>query len=141
MDKKRREKLNNTITVKKEQILSYEQHGNLALIETQNWLYIKPIDWQSWENELQEIEDFTPFQQEMEILANSQFSPCCNGWDFVNPKVINALTEGIILSKEVTEDENGEIIAVGRIFWQEDYAIRSLIDQINQWGYAALVAC
>jgi len=50
------------------------------------------------------------------------------------------LTEGIILSKEVIEDDNGNILSVGRVYWQEDYALRSLVDQINQWGYASLLA-
>lgn len=50
-----------------------------------------------------------------------------NGWEFINPEEIGALTEGEIISNDVSRDEDGEIVDVGIVYWNSDYAITNTL--------------
>jgi hypothetical protein len=47
----------------------------------------------------------------------------CNGWETVDPADIGAMTDGEIISQEITRDDDGEITALGRVYWFADYQV------------------
>ena len=56
----------------------------------------------------------------------------CNGWELVRPEEIGALTSALLLSDEVDRDEVGEIRAVGRVYWNPDYAVCDEVEQLRE---------
>ena len=55
-----------------------------------------------------------------------------NGWEWITPESIGALTSAPILSDEAEHDEFGRIVAVGRLYWFPDYAVVDEIRQLKQ---------
>jgi len=53
-----------------------------------------------------------------------------NGWEFVNPEEIAALTCAPILSNEVDRNNKGEIIKLGRIWWFPNYQVTDPINEL-----------
>lgn len=48
---------------------------------------------------------------------------------------IGALTDGLVLSREVQRsDETGQVLKVGDVFWDDDYAVRNFWDVLDQKG-------
>ncbi len=48
---------------------------------------------------------------------------------------IGALTDGLVLSREVQRsEETGQIVQVGDVFWDDDYAVRNFWDVLDQKG-------
>lgn len=54
----------------------------------------------------------------------------CNGWDFIRPEEIGALTNAPILSNEVKRDDNGEITEIGKIYWFADYQMINEVESL-----------
>lgn len=55
-----------------------------------------------------------------------------NGWESIIPEEIGALTScPIILSDDIQRNDNGEITALGRIFWHESYAIQLACEALH----------
>ena len=59
-----------------------------------------------------------------------------NGWEWIAPEEIGALTSAPILSDEAERDEFGQIVAVRRLFWFPDYAV---VDEIRQFKRTLLL--
>jgi hypothetical protein len=55
----------------------------------------------------------------------------CNGWEMVPPEDIGALTAAPILSDEVVRDDEGRLIAAGRVYWYPDYQVRDEIEELR----------
>ena len=55
-----------------------------------------------------------------------------NGWEWIAPESIGALTSAPILSDEAERDEFGQIVAVRRLYWFPDYAVVDEIRQLQQ---------
>lgn len=57
-----------------------------------------------------------------------------NGWEFLRPEEIGALTDAPILAENVKRREDGEYIGVAWVFWYPDYAIRNPVDVLLRDG-------
>lgn len=57
-----------------------------------------------------------------------------NGWSFVRPEVVAALTDAPILSEEVETDEQGEVRGVGTVYWYPQYDVRDPVEQLLHDG-------
>lgn len=55
----------------------------------------------------------------------------CNGWELLRPEEIGALTSALLFSDEVDRDDFGEVRAVGRVFWNPDYAVCDEVEQLR----------
>lgn len=69
-----------------------------------------------------------------QILCDLLEDHLCNGWEFIQPEEIGALTSANIISDEVTRDEDGNITKLGKIYWFPDYAIRLEINELADTG-------
>lgn len=69
-----------------------------------------------------------------QILCDLLEDHLCNGWEFIQPEEIGALTSANIISDEVTRDEDGNIIEIGKVYWFPDYQIRSEVDDLADNG-------
>lgn len=54
-----------------------------------------------------------------------------NGWEFIAPEDIGALTAAPILSEDVTRDDQGNLVSVGRVYWFPEYAITDEIEELR----------
>lgn len=70
-----------------------------------------------------------------EALAELLEYQLCNGWTWLRPEQIGALTDAPILSDEVTENDRGELVSVGRVWWHERYAVEDPIELLQTQGY------
>lgn len=58
-----------------------------------------------------------------------------NGWSFLRPEDVGALTDAPILSEEVDTDEQGEVRSVGIVYWYPQYQVHDPVAQLLQEGY------
>jgi len=56
------------------------------------------------------------------------------GWSFVNPEDIGALTEAPILSEDVDYDNRGQA-KVGVVFWYPEYEVKDPVEQLLENGF------
>ena len=68
------------------------------------------------------------------ILADMLEDHLCNGWEFIQPEEIGALTAAPILSDSVTRDDSGNLLKVDQVYWFPDYAVRSELDELYENG-------
>lgn len=57
-----------------------------------------------------------------------------NGWEWIRPEEIGALTDGNILSDEVVRDDQGNITKLGRVYWFPNHQVISEIDELYNNG-------
>lgn len=58
-----------------------------------------------------------------------------NGWTWVAPEDIGALTQAPILSQDVEyDDEHGDIVRVGRIYYFDRYQTHSEVEELLAHG-------
>ena len=62
-----------------------------------------------------------------------------NGWSFVRPEDVGALTDAPILSEEVDTDTQGNVLKVGTVYWYPQYDVRDPVAQLLQNGYVDFV--
>ena len=58
-----------------------------------------------------------------------------NGWSFVRPEDIGALTEAPILSEEIDTDDQGPVREVGTIYWYPQYDVSDPVAKLLEKGY------
>ncbi len=58
----------------------------------------------------------------------------CNGWEAIQPEEVGALTDGLIITDAAVRDDDGVLSSVGRVYWQEDYAVTDPIDELERTG-------
>ena len=61
----------------------------------------------------------------------------CNGWEFIRPEEISALTSAPILSDDAKRDDKGELTDVGNVYWFSDYAVTCEIEELLARGQVA----
>ncbi|MFX0183350.1 MAG: hypothetical protein ACFE95_09750 [Candidatus Hodarchaeota archaeon] len=62
--------------------------------------------------------------------------PICNGWSWVPPEQIGALTTAPILTNDGFWTEDGEdFIVVGKIWWSPNYATVDEVEEIFKGGF------
>jgi hypothetical protein len=70
----------------------------------------------------------------MQALCELLEYQLCNGWDWVRPEEIGALTNAPILSEEVDRDDQGDLKSVGRVYWFPDYMVTDEIEELQKTG-------
>lgn len=59
----------------------------------------------------------------------------CNGWEILTPEEIGALTSSIILAEEAERDEDGDLVSIGRIYWNPRYQVDDEIERMESDGF------
>jgi len=75
-----------------------------------------------------------------EITADSKLAQVIewqlgNGWSFVRPEDIAALTEAPILTEEIEEDNQGNVLKVGTVYWYPQYDVSDPVAKLLENGY------
>lgn len=65
-------------------------------------------------------------------LIETQLS---NGWEFVRPDDIAALTACNILSDEVERNDHGNITKIGKVYAFTDYAVKLEVEELYNNGF------
>lgn len=58
-----------------------------------------------------------------------------NGWEFVRPEDIGALTEAPILTEEIDTDDRGTVLSVGTVYWYPQYDVSDPVAKLLENGY------
>lgn len=58
-----------------------------------------------------------------------------NGWSFVDPADIGALTEAPILSEDIDYDDHGNVQHVGAVYWYSEYEVKDPVAQLIENGF------
>jgi hypothetical protein len=90
-------------------------------VETGTTLKIVPPPDAETFADLLEIQDFTD-AIEWQL---------CNGWHVVPPEQIGALTDGILLSQEGEYEDDGKIVGMGVVYWDDQYETRDLLAELK----------
>ena len=59
----------------------------------------------------------------------------CNGWEWLQPEAIGALTDAPILSNDVVCDDNGISNYVNVVWWYPNYMVDDIIEKLYSNGY------
>lgn len=98
-------------------------------IATENHLTLIP-DLKAIKEDFSEfLEDETDFD-EMELESQILEDLMCNGWDYVQPEEIGALTSAPIISPDVTRDDEGEFISADVVYAYMDYQVDSWVQRL-----------
>lgn len=57
-----------------------------------------------------------------------------NGWNMPRPEQIGALTDGNLITDDWEQNDNDEYIHLGDVFWEENYMVRSTVDDLLESG-------
>jgi hypothetical protein len=70
------------------------------------------------------------------LLADLLEDHLANGWEFLLPEEVGALTAAPILSDNAMRDDSGKLVSVGvgDVYWFPDYAVRSELDELYEKG-------
>jgi len=68
------------------------------------------------------------------LFADMLEDHLCNGWEFIQPEEIGALTAAPILSDSAERDDQGNLVKVDQVYWFPDYAVRSELDELYENG-------
>lgn len=63
-----------------------------------------------------------------------------NGWEWVTPAEVGALTSAPIIARDVERDVDGQLVSVGRMYWYPAYAVNDPLDDLVQDGVLVLSA-
>ena len=58
----------------------------------------------------------------------------CNGWEWIAPEEVGALTSAPILSDSAERDDEGQLLTVGRVFWFPNYQVESPVRTLHERG-------
>jgi hypothetical protein len=73
-----------------------------------------------------------PTMEALSILFESQL---VNGWQWIEPHEIAALTSAPILTDSAERDESGILIAVERVYWFAEYQVVDEIAELHEKGF------
>jgi len=59
----------------------------------------------------------------------------CNGWEWIRPEEIGALTSAPILSDDCSRDDSGLLGQIGAVYWFEKYQIQSPGEELLRVGH------
>jgi hypothetical protein len=68
------------------------------------------------------------------LLADMLEDHLANGWEFIQPEEIGALTAAPILSDSAERDDQGNLVKVDQVYWFPDYAVRSELEELYEKG-------
>jgi len=55
----------------------------------------------------------------------------CNGWEFIPPELVGALTDGTIITQEGEQDDDGNYTKIGRVYWDSAYQVQSTLEELQ----------
>ena len=92
------------------------------------------------EDQRESVEDIAA----QEITADSKLAQVIewqlgNGWSFVRPEDIGALTEAPILTEEIETDDQGHVQWVGSVYWFPQYDVLDPVAKLLENGYVDFV--
>lgn len=58
----------------------------------------------------------------------------CNGWEWIHPEEIGALTDAPIISYDVTRDEDNNITEIGDVWAYADYMLFNPLEKLFENG-------
>ena len=84
--------------------------------------------------------------EEISFNLENQYNDCdmlrdiiehqlCNGWTWVQPEDIGALTEAPILSDNIVYNDNDIVEFINNVWWYPNYMIDNLIEKLYGDGY------
>src|SRR5260221_678367 len=62
-----------------------------------------------------------------------------NGWSFVRPEDVGALTDAPIITEDIDTDDQGNVRNVGTVYWYPQYDVRDPVTQLLENGYVEFV--
>jgi hypothetical protein len=68
------------------------------------------------------------------ILCDLLEDHLANGWEFIYPAEIGALTDSLLISDEAVRSDQGHLTELGTVYWFPDYAVRSELDDLYDNG-------
>lgn len=80
-----------------------------------------PLDWQRLAT-----------MPEIDALAELLEYQTANGYEWIQPEEISALTDAPILGRDVTRDDSGNYQSAAAIYWFSDYQVLSAIDELRR---------
>ncbi len=87
----------------------------------------------------EEMREFlTDCQNDEMFLCEFFEQDLVNGFSLVAPETIGALTEGVIISDGIIDDETETLEGIN-IWWDTQYAIRGLGNEILEKGFVEIV--
>jgi hypothetical protein len=57
-----------------------------------------------------------------------------NGWKYLDPMEIGALTDSLILTDEAERNDHGELVKLGDVYWFPDYAVTCELNEMLAGG-------
>lgn len=75
-------------------------------------------------DDLESLADCTDLYDAMEVQT-------CNGWDWIAPEEVGALTCGKIITDDSERDDNGNLVKVGRVYWNSAYEVESTLEELQ----------
>jgi hypothetical protein len=75
-----------------------------------------------------------PADADVDELAEALAPMLENGWEWITPEEIGALTDAPIISDEATRDDYGNLSELGRVFWYSSYMILDPVEEMKGDG-------
>jgi len=72
-----------------------------------------------------------PINEAMSVLFEEEL---CNGWEWIEPHEIGALTSSPILSDTAVRDDFGNLESVETVYWFPNYQIISEVEELYEKG-------
>lgn len=69
---------------------------------------------------------------ECESIIDALESNLCNGWRIIRPEEVGALTDGTIITDDWRENDHGDLIHVGMVYWDENYETQSTLETLQR---------
>jgi hypothetical protein len=63
----------------------------------------------------------------------------CNGWEWLLPEEVGALTDAPTISDDTERDDTGELVSVGSVYAYMDYQVFNPVTQLLKYGSISLV--
>lgn len=73
-------------------------------------------------------------RSESNALSDILEDHLCNGWEWVLPEEVGALTDGDILTDTAQRDDQGELVSVGCVYWNSMYQVQSTVEILLNTG-------
>ena len=86
----------------------------------------------------QDDEDFE-FDQSDDTLYDLLHYQICNGWEWILPEDVGALTSAPLLSDNAVRDENGKLLTLECVYAYMDYQVKSPVKELLDNGYVDFV--
>ncbi len=93
---------------------------------------------------LEEARDDVQEIASQELTADSKLAQVIewqmsNGWSFVRPEDVAALTDAPIITEDIETDNQGNVLRVGKVYWYPQYDVSDPVAKLLEDGYIDFV--